>query len=152
MIRIQQMCPWSDHMGILKTGFLTCFVPGFSTRLLICTLHNMTALKVKVFVTQSCLTLCDPMDCSPPGSSAQVLQAGILKQVSISFYRVSSWPRNQTQVTCIAGRFFTAWATSDCIERPNWLYWPIPLWKKICCWKLLLNVCGEVFSSGIHCF
>ena len=47
--------------------------------------------EVKVLVTQSCPTLCDPMDCSPPGSSVHViLQARILEWVAIPFYRGSS--------------------------------------------------------------
>ena len=54
---------------------------------------------------------CDPMDCSPPGSSVHgILQARILEWVAISFSRWSSWPRDWTQVSCIAGRFFTVWA------------------------------------------
>ena len=45
-------------------------------------------MKVKVLVTQSCPTLCDPMDCSPPGFSVQgILQATILEWVAISFFR-----------------------------------------------------------------
>ena len=64
----------------------------------------------KVKVTQSCLTLCDPMDCSLPGSSVHwILQARILQWVAIPFSRGSSWPRNWTQVSCIAGRYFTIW-------------------------------------------
>ena len=59
-------------------------------------------------VTQSCLTLCDPMDCSPPGSSVHgILQARILEWVAISFSRRSSQSRDRTCVSCIAGRFFT---------------------------------------------
>ena len=58
-------------------------------------------------VTQSCLTLCDPMDCSPPGSVHGILQARILEWVAISFSRGSSQPRDRTQVSRIAGRFFT---------------------------------------------
>ena len=51
---------------------------------------------------------CDPMDCSPPGSSVQgVSQARILEWGAISFSRGSSQPRDQTWVSCIAGRFFT---------------------------------------------
>ena len=59
---------------------------------------------------QSCLTLCDPMDCSPPGSSVHgILQARIMEWVSKPFSRGSSWPRDGTHVSCgscIAGRFF----------------------------------------------
>ena len=51
---------------------------------------------------------CDPIDCSLPGSSVHgISQARILELVAISFSRRSSRPRNQTQVSCIAGRFFT---------------------------------------------
>ena len=57
---------------------------------------------------QSCPTLCNHMDCSPPGSSIHgILQARILEWVAISFSRGPSQPRNRTQVSCIAGRFFT---------------------------------------------
>ena len=58
--------------------------------------------KVKVLVTQSCPTLCDPMDWRPPGSSVHgILQARILEWVAIPFSRGSSWPRNQIQVSHI---------------------------------------------------
>ena len=61
-----------------------------------------------VLFTQSCLTLCDPMDCSPPGFSVHgILQARILECVAISFSRGSSRPRDQTHVSCIAGGLFT---------------------------------------------
>ena len=56
----------------------------------------------------SCVQLCNPMDCSPPGSSVHgILQARILEWVAISFYRGSSQSRDWSQVSCIAGRFFT---------------------------------------------
>ena len=59
-----------------------------------------------VLVTQSNPTLSDPMDCSLPGSSVHgILQARILEWVAISF-RGSSWPRDWTWVSSIAGRFF----------------------------------------------
>ena len=64
-------------------------------------------LKVKVLVAGSCLTLCNPVDCSPPGSSVhEILQARIMEWVAIPFSRRSSRPRNRTQVSCTAGRFF----------------------------------------------
>ena len=69
---------------------------------------------VKVLVTQSCLTLCDPMDSSPPGSSVhRILQARIQKWVAIPFSRGSSQPRDWTWVYSIAGRYFTIWATRE---------------------------------------
>ena len=64
--------------------------------------------KVKVLGAQSCLTLWDPMDCSPSGSSVHgILQTRILEWAVISFSRRSSRPRDQTQVSCIACGFFT---------------------------------------------
>ena len=66
-------------------------------------------------VPQLCLTLWDPMDCSPPGSSVHgILQARTLEWVAMPFSRGSSQPRDQTHVSCISwitGRFFTHWAT-----------------------------------------
>ena len=65
-------------------------------------------------VTQSCPTLCDPMDCSLPGSSIRgIFQARVLEWVAVSFPRRSSQPRDQTQVSRIAGRRFTIWATRE---------------------------------------
>ena len=70
---------------------------------------NKSERKMKAIVTLLCLTLYDPMDCSPPGSSVHgILQARILEWVATSFSRGPSRPRDQTQVSCIAGRFFTA--------------------------------------------
>ena len=52
-------------------------------------------------VAQSCLTLCDPMGCSPPGSSVHgIFQARILERVAISSSRGSSRPRDQTHISC----------------------------------------------------
>ena len=70
-------------------------------------------------VAQSCPTLCDPVDCTPPGSSvhgilqARILQARILEWVAISFSRGSSWTRDRTQVSRIRGRYFNLWATRE---------------------------------------
>ena len=59
-------------------------------------------------VAQLCPTLCDPIDCSLPGSSARgILQARVLEWVAVSFSKRSSQPRDQTQVSHIAGRPFT---------------------------------------------
>ena len=64
---------------------------------------------MKVKVTQSCLTLCDPMDYTVHG----ILQARILEWVAFPFSSRSSQPRNQTGVSCIAGWFFTSWAIRE---------------------------------------
>ena len=64
------------------------------------------------WVTQSCLSLWDPMDYSLPGSSVHgILQTRTLEWVFIPFSRDSSRLRDRTQV--IVGRFFTIWATRD---------------------------------------
>ena len=70
--------------------------------------------KGKVFVTQSHPTLCNLMDCNPLGSSVHgILQTGILEWVALPFSKESSWPREQTRVSCAAGRFVTNWATKE---------------------------------------
>ena len=70
----------------------------------------MTCVCAKLL--QSCLTLCDPVDCSPPGSSVQgIFHARILEWVAIPFSKGSSQPRDRTCtscISCIAGGFFTA--------------------------------------------
>ena len=76
-------------------------------------------LKWSVF-TQSCPTLCDPMDYSIPGSSVQgIFQARVLKWVPLSFIKGSSQPRGQTRVSRIAGRRFTIWAIREHIYSQN---------------------------------
>ena len=65
-------------------------------------------------VAQLCPTLCDPMDCSLPGSSLHgILQARVLEWVAISFSRGSSQPRDRTWVSRIPGRRFNLWATRE---------------------------------------
>ena len=67
--------------------------------------------EMKVLVTQFCLTLGDPMDCSPPGSSVRgISQARILEWGAIPFFRGSSQSRDWTRVSCILGGFFSVWA------------------------------------------
>ena len=78
---------------------------------------------VKVKFVQLCLTLFDPIDYIVHG----ILQARILEQVAIPFSRGSSWPRDRTWVSCIAGRFFTIWATREA---------HLVLWK----WKVKVKV------------
>ena len=97
---------WSEQggqtpQGILKQRRAACISFLLSTE-----------KKVKVLVTQLCLILCNPMNYNPPDSSVHgILQARLLEWVAIPFFRVSSQPRDWTQVSSIAGRFFTIWAT-----------------------------------------
>ena len=104
-------CPLHWEHGVLATGPLgqsltRIFDWGVNTRA-----GRDPFIYMCVLVAQSCLSLCDPMDCSPTGFSVHgILQARILEWVAIPFSRGSSWPRDQTLVSCIAGRFFTTWA------------------------------------------
>ena len=72
---------------------------------------------------QLCLTLCNPMDCSPPGSSVHgISQARILEWVAISFSREYSLPRDRTHISCIsalADRFFTTMPLGRCLLLHN---------------------------------
>ena len=88
-------------------------------------------------VTQSCLTLCDLMKCSPPGSSVHgILQIRILEWEAIPFSRCYSQLRDWTQISSIPGRFFTVWATDGLVVKwmvfwqafkydlkVNWMWW-----------------------------
>ena len=68
-------------------------------------IHILVSMHVCVCakLLQLCLTLCDPMDCSLPGSSVHgILQARILKWVDISFSRGSSQPRNRTSICFVS--------------------------------------------------
>ena len=106
-------CPWNSpgkNTGV-SCHFLLHIVPtlGLNSDLLHCrwSLYHLSHQKVKAKVAQSCLTLCDPMDYTIHA----ILQARTLEWVAFPFSRGSSLPRDQTQVSCIAGRFFTSWAT-----------------------------------------
>ena len=86
-------------------------------------------IKVKgTLVIQLRPTLCNPLDYT---SVYGILQAKILELVSIFFSRGSSQPRDSTQVSCIAYKFFTVWTT---MEDPFFKWWSIIL--------LLLNMSG----------
>ena len=69
----------------------------------------VSSLSMKVKVAQSCPTLGNPMNYTVHG----ILQDRILEWVAFPFSRGSSQPRDWTQVSCIAGRFFTSWATRE---------------------------------------
>ena len=78
-------------------------------------------LLVKMTVVQSCLTLCNPMAYTVHG----ILQARILEWVAVSFSKGSSQPRDQTQVSHIAVKFFTSWATRS-HQKYEFSILPIP--------------------------
>ena len=82
-------------------------------------------------VSQSCQTLCDPMDCSLPCSSVHwIFQARVLEWAAISFSRGSSWPRDQTWVSHIVGICLTVRATREGILKgyhKGWVKWKLEL-------------------------
>ena len=83
-------------------------------------------------VAQSCPTLCDPVDCSLPGSSVPgIFQATVLEWIAISFSRVSSQPKDRTRVSRIVDRRFTVWATRE-VQMSDWMYanWNQDCWEK----------------------
>ena len=74
--------------------------------------------EVNVLGAQSYPPLCNSMDNSLLGSSVHgILQAKILEWVPIPFSKGSSWPRDRTQVSCIAGEFFTVWTTREALSE-----------------------------------
>ena len=86
------------------------------------TTYRILVPKVKwVKVAQSCPTLCNPVDYTVHG----ILQARILEWVAFPFSRGSSQPRDQTQVSSIAGGFFTSWATRKLSSETRDLIWAV---------------------------
>ena len=91
---------------------MDCSMPDFPV------LHYL--LESESEVVQSCPILCDPMECSLPGSSIHgIFQARVLEWVVISFSRGSSRPSDWTWVSCIVGRCFTIWATREVSLSPG---------------------------------
>ena len=71
-----------------------------------------------LLLIQLCPILCDPIDCSTPGSPAPgISQARKLEWITIPFSRRSSQSRDWTQVSCTVGRFFTNWATREVMAQ-----------------------------------
>ena len=90
-----------------KTLFPVCVLLLISTTIISLVIGSYMSL-LNGDVAQSCLTLCDPMDCSLPGSSVHgIFQAIVLEWIAISFSRGSSHSRDRTQVSRIVDRRFT---------------------------------------------
>ena len=83
---------------------------------------SLSSWKVKESeVVELCLTLCDPMDCSLPGSSVHgIFQAGVVEWGAITFSRRPARPRDWTRVSCIIGRHFPVWASRE-VQVSSWL-------------------------------
>ena len=101
----------SIYCGARRPGYLVIKQQAFFTGVRVCS------------VAQSCPALCDPRDCSPPGSSVHgILQARILEWVAMPSSRGSSPPRKRTSVSyaspALAGSFLTTRAARDPIKWP----------------------------------
>ena len=94
-----------------------------------------------LLVVQLCPTVCDPIDCSLPGSSVHgILQARILEWIAIPFSKASSHLRDWTWVSYIAGRFFTI----ELLWKPSLN----PVLHKNIFWNMWLNVtlqCNDLY-------
>ena len=108
-------CVWLLSISMMSSKFIhmVACISVFSFDgwvIFYCTPHLVLA--------QSCPTLCNPVDCSPPGSSSvhRIFQAKIKEWVAIFFSRESSWSRNWTQVSYIAGRSLP----SEPPGNPSW--------------------------------
>ena len=103
-----------------------------------------------VLVAQSCLTLCNPMDCSPPGSFVQeIFQARMLDWVAVSFSRGSSQLRHQTRVSFISGRVFTDWATKEALtpsKSEHYCTWRWGFYRGLC---VCMRPCHWCMSDSV---
>ena len=102
LLRQAERCPppapIGEGLATLLEGVLSRNISMFSA------IAGPASAPVKVKVTQSCLTLCNPMDCTVHG----IFQVRILEWVAFPFSRGSCQPRDRTQVFHIAGGFFTS--------------------------------------------
>ena len=111
-LSIESVDKQMSHLKFRRHGWGDLPLP-FSSRLPCC----------YYLVTKSCPTLCDPMDYSLPGSSVHgIIQARILEWGAISSSRGSSWPRDSTHVSCLAGRFFPGESESRSVVSDS--LWP----------------------------
>ena len=90
----------------------------------------------------SCARLCDLMDCSLPGSSVHgILQARIPEWIAMPFSRESFQPRDQTRVSCIAGRFFTSEPPGKPYLLNNYILVICNYYIKLLCYILIILIC-----------
>ena len=105
-------CPsvWHSMNTSLWQVLSSCLIYSYSINL-----KNLT--ETSVCQSLSCVRLCDSTHCSSLGFSVHGILPGKNTGMGcISFSRGPSWPRDQTRVSCIVGRFFTIWAIS--LESP----------------------------------
>ena len=131
------------------------FIPSSLSRLgsLYTDRHTHTRIHTYVCVcsvAQPCPALW-PVDCCPSGSSIRgILQVRILQWVAISFSRGSSQPRDQTQISCIAGGFFTIWTARE-VHTHTHTHTP----ESLCCTvetNITVQINHTSIKSSKHCF
>ena len=104
--------------------------------------------QVEVLVAQLCLTLYDSVNCNPPGSFVHgISQAKILEWVAVPSSRGPSRPRDQTQVSCIAGRVFTIWANKEALSV--WIY--IKLLSSTVIFSLSIILASTLVTTFFSC-
>ena len=121
-----------DSASFLKRLFspLYCRTQSILLNILILKLKHMALIRSFLWLyaaaaaaavySLNCVWLCDPMDRSLPGSSAHgILQARILEWFAISISQGSSWPKDQTRVTCTGRWILYHWVTWE--AKPLWL-------------------------------
>ena len=120
--------------------------------------YVLTDPSYSVLVPPSCPTLYNAMDCSPPGSSVHgILQARILEWVAIPFSRGSSWPRDWTRVSCIAGGFFTVWAPREASYHQSSLlllspsHWWLAKQVFFLMWQVFIHVLANFWDKAFKC-
>ena len=109
---LDPLASWDHVAPMLLTFFLSLIVLPHMNHYCCITAFISQWKNMKVWVTQSCLTLGNPMQYSPPGSSVLgILQVRVLEWAAILFSRGSSRPRDQTQISHTADWFFAVWST-----------------------------------------
>ena len=146
--RNRKKVEWSECVTKSKNKFVSVKCScGQGLRYKVCKCIFAVNWKVKVKVPQPCWTLCDPTDYTVHG----ILQARILECVAFPFSRGSSQPRDQSQVSHIAGGFFTSWTTREVLFS----FFALGHGQKILrnmveyFWIKLLTECSNYWSS-IH--
>ena len=125
--------------------------------------HKKVCACVCMLATQSCPTLCDPIDCGPPGSSVHwIIQARTLEQITMPSSRRSSRPRDRIPVSCIARQILYHLSYQGSLLF--WLYTSIwgalflELWNKfayflaVCaCMLMSISVCTHAYFPLHKC-
>ena len=105
-------CLWGNQIGSIVGNETDNVNWDYIIKRFQCQAKGLGCCCVLYSVAQLCPTLCDPMDCSPPGSSVHgILQARILEWIFVPFSRGSSWCSDWTWISSLTGRFFTLWTT-----------------------------------------